>query len=419
MVGAMWNRQRIHLWLKALVPLGLLIVLFWLWGGAMLTVLAPFLVAFLLAYVFNPVVIVLEGRNRKGYRMRRILAVAVLYVLLLVVALVFSLILAKIVEELVLFAQRLPEYGANLYGLFEAFLLDQLERVPPEVIDRVKEQLSRENLERLFFESVQPRLEEADLAGGVGTAAKGIAGFFSVAWGLLVGGARRLLGGAGSVVTFFSSATLVLVITFYLLLDYDRLRAKVKQLIPEVYRESTLRILGRIDLQLSGFLRGQVLVCISIGTLVAIGLTVIGVDYALIIGVLAGLFNIIPYLGPVMGAVPAVIVTILEEYRPAAAGVEQAVGEAAAQGTDWGHLGVRLAMVVGVFVLVQLLDGFLISPKIMGDKLDLHPMIILFALLLGGALFGLVGMLVAVPLACIVRVLIEEIYFPDPHRAAL
>ncbi len=127
-----------------------------------------------------------------------------------------------------------------------------------------------------------------------------------------------------------------------------------------------------------------------------------GVDYALLIGLAAGAFNVIPYLGPVMGAVPAVILTGLEAYQ----GPE----------TDWGHLVLKLGLVGLVFVAVQTLDGFFISPKIMGNRLDLHPMIILFALLLGGALMGLMGMLLAVPIACIIRVLIEEIYFPDPNR---
>lgn len=413
-----WTRQRIHAWLKALVPLALVMVLFWMWGRVVLTVLAPFVVAFLLAYIFHPVVIALEGRNRKRGRIPRILAVTILYVALLVVALVFCLILVRIIEELVIFGQRLPDYGARLYGLLEGFLQDQLERVPPETVEWVRQQLSRENLERVFFESVHPRLKEADLSEGAGMAAKGIAGFLQLAFTALGGAARQLLGGAGSVVTFVSSATLVLVITFYLLLDYDRLRAKLRGCIPKDYRESALRILSRVDRQLSGFLRGQLLVCVCIGTLVAIGLSLAGVDYALLIGLAAGVFNIIPYLGPVMGAIPAVIVTILEEYQPALAAGQEAAREQAAQGTDWQHLAIRLGVVIGVFIAVQTLDGFLISPKIMGNKLDLHPMIILFALLLGGALFGLVGMLIAVPIACIVRVLIEEIYFPDPRRSA-
>ena len=177
MTESAWTRERIHLWLKGLVPLVLLVALFWFLGRPILTVFAPFLVAFLLAYIFNPVVGFLEGRNRKSRRMRRILAVAVLYGILLVLALVFCLILAKMVEEAVLFGQRLPDYGAKLYRLLETFLLDQLERVPAETVEWVRQQLSRENLERLFFESVQPRLEEANLAQGAGMAAKGIAGF--------------------------------------------------------------------------------------------------------------------------------------------------------------------------------------------------------------------------------------------------
>lgn len=402
-----WNREQIHFWLKLAIPVAVLTAIFWAWGSIILRVLSPFLIAFLLAYVFNPVVTFLEGRKRTRFCMHRILAVSILYVGFLLLSLVFCLILARILVELVLFAERIPEYGASLYRLLERYFLGQMERLPQEFKIWVGEQMSPDNLRQLFFEHIKPRLEEANLAGGVGTALRGFSDFMQIAFGLLLAFAASILGGAGAFISFVTALILTLVITFYLLIDFDRLGSFMTGLIPQEYRSRTLKILHRMDLQLSGFLRGQILVCVCVGGLISLGLSLVGVDYALLIGLAAGAFNIIPYLGPVMGAVPAVVLTLLESYR---------IAMAQETSLDWGRMAIRLGLVTLVFVVVQSLDGFFISPRIMGNKLDLHPMIILLALLMGGALFGLVGMLVAVPIACMVRVLIEEIYLPDRHQ---
>lgn len=367
-----------------------------------MAVAAPFVVGFLIAYIFNPVVVWIEGRRRKKRRMNRVMAVLALYLAFALAGVLFTLVLAMAVQEMVLFGQRLPQYGASLYRLIEEHILTQWEKVPEEFIQWVKAQLEAENLQRILQEEILPRLKDANIKSGVGTAVKGMTGFVQVAFGLVLWAVRQMMGGAGNFFAFISSATLAIIIAFYLLLDYERFLNKVSGLVPETYRENAIRITKRIDLQISGFLRGQLAICVCIGILIALGLSLAGVDYALLIGLAAGVFNIIPYLGPVMGAVPAIILTGLEAYQ----GPE----------TDWGHLVIRVGLVGLVFVAVQTLDGFFISPKIMGDRLDLHPMIILFALLLGGALMGLMGMLLAVPIACIIRVLIEEIYFPDPNR---
>ena len=396
------TREKVHLWLKTLIPLGLVGVLLGIWGKPIFSVLAPFIVAFLFAYIFNPIVTWIEGRNRKDYGMRRILAVFVLYLGFGALLIAFCLILALAAKDLVLLVQHLPQYGFKFYQLIEKYVLDRWGEIPPEVIQWLQLQMDPENLKTLLSEYIIPRLQEANLAGGVGTAFQGIGGFVESSFGLVITGATYIIGSAGNIFTFVSSAVLTLVIAFYLLLDYERFLRRITDLIPDVYRKDTVRIITRIDLLLSGFLRGQMVICMIMGGMVSIGLWLIGVDYALLIGLLAGLFNLIPYLGPVMGALPALILTGLETYQ--------------AQNTDWGDMAFSLGRVVLVFIIVQMLDGFLISPKIMGDRLNLHPMVILFALMLGGALFGLVGMLVAVPIACVVRVLIEEIYFPDPNR---
>lgn len=184
-----------------------------------------------------------------------------------------------------------------------------------------------------------------------------------------------------------------LIITFYILIGFSTLKQRIVELYPKIYKDDIVRIVKKIDVQLSSYLRGQLTIAILVGILSSVGLLLIGVPYAVIIGMFAGMANLIPYLGPVVGATPAILVTILEHYP------------------DWGgDILWRSLAIVGLFVIIQTLDGFVISPKVMGDALNLNPMIIMFALLLGGALMGLLGMLLAIPVLCVVRVLINELY---------
>ncbi len=401
-----WNRDTVHAWLKFLVPVGLLITAMIFWGQAIIGVVAPFVLAFLVAYIFRPVISVLEGgRQGKKRRIPRTVAVLLVYLGFLLMLAFAGYILTVVAGELALLAKQLPDYFTKVYLLLESFLRDQLDKVPAEVRAEIKNQLSRENLEKLFFEYVQPTFENADIQGGAAGAMKGVSGFVVGFFGLVLSGLGRIAGSAGSFLGMTLSAVLTLVVAFYLMLDFEKFLDRTGHLIPKEYEERSLRIFKRIDSQISGFLRGQLTVCIIVGVLVTLAMSLLGVKYAVLIGVAAGVFNVIPYLGPVMGGIPAVVITMLDTYQPEAE-----------SGANLGPMVLRVGLVVVVFTAIQTLDGMVISPKILGDQLDLHPMVILFALLLGGALFGLFGMLAAVPVACVVRVLIEEIYFHDPSR---
>ena len=169
---------------------------------------------------------------------------------------------------------------------------------------------------------------------------------------------------------------------FYLLRDWDDIVATIDDWLPRhlapVIRENTLEI----DAVLSGFLRGQFSVCLLLGALYAIGLTVVGLDFGLIIGFITGLISFVPYFGMLIGFAVG-------------------LGVAIAQFSDWQPI----AMVAGVFVIGQFLEGNFITPKLVGDRIGLHPAWILFALLAAGALFGFTGILLAVPAAAVVGVL--------------
>ncbi len=204
--------------------------------------------------------------------------------------------------------------------------------------------------------------------------------------GKLAGQALKgvLAGGLGIVVTLLN-LLLVPVFTFYLLRDWDRAVAGVDALIPAPQRPLVRRVSREIDGRLQAFVRGQLTVCLALGVLYSIGLLVVGIDLAIVVGMLSGLLFIVPYLGTAVGIVAASGLALL------------------AFGVDWHLVGV-----LGVFGGVQLIEGMVLTPWIVGDKVGLHPLVVMIALLVGGNLFGIAGMLLAIPVTAAAQVLLVE-----------
>jgi predicted PurR-regulated permease PerM len=208
----------------------------------------------------------------------------------------------------------------------------------------------------------------------------GAAGPNALAWiGNLL---TRIWGGGVALLNLLSLLVITPIVMFYLLRDWDDIVETIDDWLPRplapVIREKTIEI----DEVLSGFLRGQFSVCLLLGLLYAFGLILVGLDFGLIIGFFTGLISFVPYFGMLIGFAIA-------------------LGVAIAQFSDWQPV----AMVAGVFVIGQFLEGNFITPKLVGERIGLHPAWIIFALLAGGALFGFTGILIAVPTAAVVGVL--------------
>ena len=172
---------------------------------------------------------------------------------------------------------------------------------------------------------------------------------------------------------------------FYLLRDFDLFNAKIMDLVPPRYREQTLEIFRDVDKVLSGFVRGQLMVASLMAVMYCVGLFLCGTPMSLFIGALAGFASLVPYLGVVIGFVPAALLTFLQFH-------------------DIAHL----AGVAAVFAVVQMLEGFVITPRIMGDQIGLHPIVIMFAVLIGAEVFGLLGIFLAVPATATLNVLLAK-----------
>jgi predicted PurR-regulated permease PerM len=309
------------------------------------TILLPFVVGMAIAYFLDPI-----SRRLERAGVSRTLATVLITLGFFVLVGVLIVLLAPIVEDQVVrFAHRVPDYIAQLVQKGEP------------VWRTMQTYLSPQDVEKL-------RSAAGDYAG---TMAGWLGAFF-----------KRLVSGSLAVVNVLSLVFITPVVTFYLMRDWQGVTKRVNSWLPREYAPTIRQQLHEIDLILSGFVRGQAMVCLSLGAFYGIALTAVGLDLGLVVGFGAGMVSFIPYLGSISGFIIG-------------------VGLAFAQTQGW----TLPAMVAGVFIAGNLLEGNVLSPKLVGEKIGLHPVWVIFALLAGSALFGFLGLLLALPVAAVTGVL--------------
>src|SRR5690606_29236576 len=199
-------------------------------------------------------------------------------------------------------------------------------------------------------------------------------------WNQAGGAAATVLGylsrSGFALLAWLANIVLLPVLTFFFLRDWDLLVARVASLVPRDHLPTFTRLAKESDAVLGGFLRGQLLVMAILGVFYGVGLWMVGLDLGLLIGIVAGLFTFVPYLGPTTGIVLGVIAALV-------------------QFGDWKHV----VGVLAVFGVGQVVETYLLTPKLVGDRIGLHPMAVIFAVMAGGVLFGFLGMLLALPVA--------------------
>jgi predicted PurR-regulated permease PerM len=189
--------------------------------------------------------------------------------------------------------------------------------------------------------------------------------------------------GVGAVLSLLSYVFLTPILIFYLLRDWRSIQQRLGDLVPGPYRDRVVGFASEYDRLLARYLRGQVLAAGIVGVLTWLGFLIAGFPYALLLGVVAGVFNIIPYMGLVASLIPALVIAIFSASPL-----------------------VALAKILVVFAVVQVLDGSVIGPRVVGEAVGLHPVWVLLALAVSGYFFGFVGLLIAVPLAVLVKLLL-------------
>ena len=332
--------RRLAYWLAGFIAFA--VVLYLLRG-----MLLPFVVGMAIAYFLDPTADRLER-----WGLSRTLAVTIITALFfIIVAGLLALLVPIIQSQFLDLAARMPAYAEFISRQLDEFLTAGYALVPPDDVARIRE--------------------------AVGTHAGEL-----IAW---VGRALASVWRGG--LALFSILSLVIItpiVTFYLLRDWDRIVARVDSWLPRSQADVIRGQVRAIDRTLSGFVRGQGLVCLILGAFYGIGLSLAGLDFGLVVGLGAGAISFIPFVGSIVGLVAS-------------------VGLAFLQFSEWQPI----AIVAGIFAVGQILEGNFLTPRLVGDRVGLHPVWIMFALLAGGALLGFLGVVLAIPIAATTGVLVR------------
>jgi predicted PurR-regulated permease PerM len=339
-------------------------VLFWgIAGAALLYVLyllgstiTPFAAGIALGYLLDPLVLKLQrlGLNRLGASLLISAASA------LAVAIILILVAPILGNQLVAFSQRLPGYAVRL------------------------QELAVNEGNALIAKYGGPWLKAFGLEDQVSSAQiqKSIGDFVGQGAQWLVNALKSVVSGGAALFNFLSLMIITPVVAFYILVDWDRMIAEIDGWLPLDHRDSLRRLASEMNDALAGFIRGQSTVCLFLGLWYSIGLTLIGLDFGFLIGALGGLLSFVPYVG----SLTALVLSL---------------GVALVQGWPSLKLFFLALAVVGVG---QFLEGNVLSPKLVGGSIGLHPVWLMFALLAFGQLFGFLGLLIAVPTAAAIGV---------------
>jgi len=328
------TQQQVRYWTAAAA---VFILFLWLMGNTLL----PFVLGAAIAYLLDPAADRLEATG-----LSRIAATALITVLADVVLTLGTLIVVP------LGAQQIDGALQAVPGLI-AQLREYLTTTFPQLFDE------NSGLRRILSGA-----EDSLQSGGVAVV-------------------QTLLSGSLAVLDFLLTVVLAPVVAFYLLLDWDRAVARIDDLVPREHVETVRRLARDIDDVLSGFVRGQLTVGLILGTFYAIALSVLGLNFGVLIGLFAGIISFIPFVGSVIGGIVSVGVGLVQ---------------------FWGSWGMIVA-VAAVFLVGQAVEGNVLTPKLVGDKVKLHPVWLIFALTAFGSLMGFAGMLIAVPVAAVIGVL--------------
>jgi sporulation integral membrane protein YtvI len=320
------------------------VLIFWFIKIDFFGVLVPFLWGVLLAYVLNPIVNVFEKM-----KLSRTLSIIIVYIILGgVVWLIIKYIVPGLIHDIRHFSKDIPQYSKDLIHMIDSYKVKFDHSGIPKGVQTVID----ENITRL-----------RDLA---------------------VAFTHSFINSMVSIFSKVFDIALIPVITFYFLKDANDIRRALRKVLPSKYRGTVLSIISDINKVMSQFARSQLIVCLFVGAMTTIALLALKVELAVFIGLIAGIGEIIPYFGPIISMIPAVMLAYMDSPGKAL----------------W---------VLVMMLLIQQIEGNIISPLVMGDSLGVHPLSVMIAIIIGGKYFGLMGMLLAVPVFCVARVLVRHI----------
>ncbi|NNJ72108.1 MAG: AI-2E family transporter, partial [Enterobacterales bacterium] len=329
------------------MALALLILVGWVMY-LLAPVLSPFVMGAVLAYLGDPLVDRMEAK-----RIPRSVGVTLIFVLFTAIAVLFVLMLIPLIQkQVVIVYDSIP----NVLEWVDAVAIPWVESTLGITISNLDPESLRATL--------QEHMQQA---------------------GSIVTDILKQVGSSSLALTLWlTNLVLIPVVAFYLMRDWDVMVGHIHDLLPRNRVEIVTKLASDMDEVLGAFLRGQLMVMLSLGFIYSVGLWIIGLNVALVVGMIAGLASVVPYLGFIIGIVAAVIAAIMQ----------------------FGDVASLVAVVV-VFGIGQALESMLLTPLLVGDKIGLHPVAVIFAIMAGGQLFGFVGILVALPVAAMIMVLLR------------
>ncbi len=312
------------------------------------SVLMPFVAGIIIGYLLDP----WATKFQKTGMSRTWATVTVILLVILIMVPGLLLLFGLIDEQLGRFIVAIPDYLGNFSNKIESVLVRLQDEIPGLQPEKIREYI------------------RSNLANG-----------FKLLGNLL----RGLITSGFALANVVSLILITPIVAFYMLRDWDTFVAKVDDLLPQSSKKSIEQQAREIDRILASFIRGQLSVCVILGTFYAVGLYLVGLDLGILVGFLAGILSFIPYVGTISGFIAGMAIAF-------------------AQFDTW----VPIAQVVGVFLVGQFLEGNFLTPKLVGDSVGLHPVWVMFALLAGGVLLGFLGLMIAVPVAAIIGVLVRH-----------
>jgi predicted PurR-regulated permease PerM len=352
-------------------------ILFWGLGLAALllivyllgSTITPFAAGIVLGYLLDPVVLKLQrfGFSRLGA------SLLILTVFVVAVVLLFILVVPVLGNQFIAFAQHLPGYAVRL----QAFAIEEGNALIAKYGGRWLEAFG-----------LSQQLSTAQIQKSMGD-------FVTQSAQWLLDAFTRLVSGGAALFNFLSLLIITPVVAFYILVDWDRMISKIDSWLPLDHRETLRKIAWEINHALAGFIRGQSIVCLFLAVWYSVGLTLIGLDYGFLIGVIGGVLSFVPYVGSLTALVLSLSVALFQ---------------------GWPSLKLFF-LALAVVGTGQSLEGYVLSPQLVGESIGLHPVWLMFALLAFGQLFGFLGLLIAVPTAAAIGVVARHligVYLTSP-----
>lgn len=339
-----WGSKKVNIKLIYLIVLAVLAFIMFRYGIAVSAVLKPFIIAAVIAYLLNPIVKFFE---KKG--IRRIFGVLIVYMIFISVILLLSFVLVpKLIKEIGILAVNIPHYSVQMQELLKKFQDGYMNSGLP---DSFKDVLD-ENI--LMLQSM--------ILTVLQNIANGIIEIFSQLFNIVI----------------------VPVIAFYMLKDSEYFKNQFILLLPKAKRMKFIVLLRDIDNVFGKYIRGQIIVGSFVGVFTTIALILIQVKYAFILGIFAGIANIIPYFGPFIGIVPTILFALLDSTSKA-------------------------LYAAGAFILIQQIESGFLTPRIIGKSVGIHPVYVIMSLIVGGKLLGVLGLIMAVPALAAIKLTLRHV----------